>query len=257
MAKQPFLVTLLPSADVDLGRWLLAHWKMGYDEHPHAPVFHVLALKWYRVGKDDYPLFIKDGTKYPGIDAMAPQLDPLAAVADRLIPDAATDKEAHDEVMKLQHEFRYDMGTGTVNWAYFHLLPHKDLTWKSFTTGVPWFERLFLTFGYKLIEKLMMKGLKLDDAVAAEGLDKVHAGFDKVDAMLADGRRYLVGDRLTFADLAFATSGGPMVLADGYGGHLPSIDEVPPDMHEVVASLRARPAGKFIQRIYDEDRLRR
>ena len=56
MSKKPFLVTLLPSVDVDLGRWLLQHWQVDYDEYPHAPIIHVLALKWYGVGKDDYPL---------------------------------------------------------------------------------------------------------------------------------------------------------------------------------------------------------
>ena len=61
--------------------------------------------------------------------------------------------------------------------------------------------------------------------------------------VLADGRKYLVGDRLTLADLAFATSGAPMVLADGYGGHLPTIDKVPPEMKPVMTALRARPAG--------------
>ena len=50
MSKKPILVTLLPSVDVDLGRWLLQHWQVDYDEHPHAPIFHVLALKWYGVG---------------------------------------------------------------------------------------------------------------------------------------------------------------------------------------------------------------
>lgn len=45
-----------------------------------------------------------------------------------------------------------------------------------------------------------------------------------------------------------------MVLADGYGGHLPMIDKVPPDMQKVMYALRERPAGKYIQRIYDDHR---
>ncbi len=45
-----------------------------------------------------------------------------------------------------------------------------------------------------------------------------------------------------------------MVLAKGYGGHLPTIDKVLEDMREVMTALRARPAGAFIQRIYDDHR---
>jgi glutathione S-transferase len=256
MAKKPFLVTLLPSVDVDLGRWLLQHWQMDYDEHPHAPIFHILALKWYGVGKEDYPLFISDGQKSPAIEAMVAKLDALAAPENRLVPDMTTEKALHDEVMTLQHDFRFGMGSGTVDWAYYHLLPRKDLTWASFTTGVPWWETLFLTFGYGLIKYLMFKGLGLDPEAAQQGLKKVLAGFDKCETLLSDGRQYLVGDRLSLADLAFAASGAPMVLADGYGGHLPTIDKVPPEMFGVVTELRARPAGAFIQRVYDEYRLK-
>jgi glutathione S-transferase len=42
---KPFMVTLLPSTDCDIGRWLLQHYHIDYVEHPHAPPFHVLALK--------------------------------------------------------------------------------------------------------------------------------------------------------------------------------------------------------------------
>ncbi|GAB4353964.1 MAG: hypothetical protein Kow0060_04720 [Methylohalobius crimeensis] len=254
MAKKPFLVTLLPSVDVDLGRWLLQHWGIDYEEHPHAPVFHILALKWYGVGKDQYPLFISEGRKYPAIEAMVEALDPLAAPENRLVPDPVAEKALHDEVMKLQNEVRFGLGKGTVDWCYYHFLPRKDLTWASFTTGVPWWETLFLTFGYGLIKSLMFKGLDLTPESARKGLDRVLAGFDKIDALLADGRSFLAGDRLTLADLAFATSAAPMVLADGYGGHLPTIDRVPPEMFEVMSDLRRRPAGKFIQRLYDEYR---
>ena len=256
MSKKPFLVTLLPSVEVDLGRWLLQHWQVDYDEHPHAPIFHVLALKWYGVGKDDSLLFICDNQKYPAIEAMVEKFDPLAAPENRLVPDETTQKALHDEVMKLQHEFRYGMRNGTVHWAYYQLLPHKNLTWAGFTTGVPWWETLFLTFGYAIIKYLMFKALSLGPEDAQKGLDKVKAGFDRCDQILSDGRQYLVGDRLTLADLAFATSGAPMVLADGYGGHLPTIDKVPPEMHSVITELRARPAGAYIQSIYDKHRLK-
>ena len=57
------LITLLPSTDVDLGRWLLQHFDTPYTERPHAPVFHVLALKSWGVGADDYPLWVLNGQK--------------------------------------------------------------------------------------------------------------------------------------------------------------------------------------------------
>lgn len=210
MAKKRFLVTLLPSTDVDLGRWILQHWQVDYDEHPHAPIFHILALRWYGFGKDDYPLCIRDSRKYPAIDAMVERLDPLAAPEDRLVPDERTENALHADVMKLQREFRFGMGNGTVQWAYYQLLPHKKLTWPGFTTGVPWWETLFLTFGYGIIKYVMSKALGLGPEGAQKGLAAVKAGFDRCETLLSDGRQYLAGDRLTLADLAFATSAAPM-----------------------------------------------
>ena len=256
MSKNPFVVILLPSADVDIGRWLLQHWQIDYDEHPDAPIFHVLALKWYGSGNADAPLFICDDQKFPDVEAMVKRFDPLAALENRVLPDKTTEKALHDEVVKLQHDFRFGMGVGTVHWAYYQLFPHKNLTWASFTTGVPWFETLFLTFGYSLIKFLMYKGLSLSAEQAQKGLDNVKDGFDRCEQILSDGRRYLAADRLTLADLAFAAYGAPMVLADGYGGQLRTIDKVTPEMRSVVTEMRARPAGAYVKRLYDEHRLK-
>ena len=238
--------------DCDLGRWLLEHYAVDYDEHPHAPIFHILALKWYGFGKDDYPLLIDRPKFYPTIEKIFELYEPLADPSRRLLPE---DPEQKKHVLEAQKYFRYTMGQGTVNWAYFHLLPHKNLTWNSFTTGVPWWETLTLWLAYPVIKYLMMKGLNLNPKTAAEGLIAVRAGFDKVDALLADGREFLHAGHLTLSDLAFAASAAPMVLANGYAGHLPAIEQVPDAMRAVIEELRARPAGAFVQRLYDDDRI--
>lgn len=249
------LITLLPSADVDLARWLLARWGVAYREEPHAPVFHILALRRMGAGRMDSPLFLRGDTRFAGVEALVQGLDHLAPESARVLPDPDRDPGLHAEVMALQHDFRWVMGMGTVRWAYHHFLRDRALVWASFTTGVPGWERLALRAGaYGPVRKRLIGALKLSDAVAAEALDTVRAGFDRVEARLADGRRYLCGDRLTLADLAFATSGAPMVLARGYGGHLPALKACPPDIRTVITELRDRPAGRFIQRLYDEDR---
>ena len=189
---------------------------------------------------------------YPMIEKIFGLYQPQADAERSLLPD---DPDLSKQIMDAQHYFRFTMGSGTVNWAYFHLLPHKNLTWKSFTTGVPWWETLTLAVAYPVIKYLMFKGLGLTPEVAAKGLVAVRAGFDKVDGLLADGRRFLYGDQFSIADLAFAASAAPMVLANGYGGYLPTVEQVPPEMRSVIEELRARPAGAYIQRMYDEYRL--
>ena len=246
------LVTLLPSVDVDLGRWLMQKWQIAYTEKPHAPVFHVFALQRLGLGPEDYPALIDGDTTTAGIERLVAALDHLAPA--RLMPDKAAEPELYQEIFDFQHEIRYTMGSGVVNWAYFNLMKDKSLVKASFTTGVPFIEKLAFWFAFGWIRNKMTEGLKLSDKVAAEGLEAAHAGFDKVDAMLADGRQFLAGGKLTLADLAFSTTGAPMVMEPKYGGHLPGFDQLPVEMQTIVQGFRDRPAGKFIQRIYAEHR---
>lgn len=250
----PLLITLLPSSDVDLGRWLLSHYGMTYTERPHAPIFHVLALKYWGVGADDYPLFVRESDKFGGIDKMLPELDGAAAAPLKLLPDPQTEPDLHKQVQDLQYYARWDMGTDVVNWSYWNLLKYKSVVWPSITTDVPWYEKLTCLLAFRLIRALMYKGLKLDQSVADTSLQKIYQGWDKFDEILSDGRQYLVGDRLTFADLALAASGGPMILAQGYHGMLPNHALCPVFMQKVYQDLRQRPTGLFIQRIYDRHR---
>lgn len=252
----PLLITLLPSTDVDLGRWILSHHDVAYRERPHAPIFHILALKSWGAGKDGYPLMVgADGkTTYPGVEAILGELDPKAPEDRRLLPDKAHDPTLAQEVDALQRWARYDAGGAVVNWSYFHLLQYKSVVWPSLTTSVPWYEKLTCLVAFPVIRGLMYKGLKLDEAAVARALAEIHAAFDRVDGLLADGRTYLCGDRLTLADLAVAASFAPMVLAQGYHGMLPDEARCPVFMQAVYKDLRQRPTGQFIQRMYDTHR---
>ena len=239
------LVTLLPSTDVELGRWMLRHWKIPYVESPHAPIFHILALKWHGLGKMDFPLLLYQGEKIATVEGLAARFDPLVSEGLRLLPDPTGEPALHDEVWRLQHDIRYGIGEGTVHWAYYHFLQDKRLIWPSLTTRVPWFEAAFLHVGYGLMKRMMVKGLTLGPAGASRALDQVQRGWDLIDARLADGRGFLAGERLTMADLALATSGAPMVLARGYDGHLPDFDRCPPEVQQVVRELRSRPPQQW------------
>jgi glutathione S-transferase len=229
-------------------------WGRAYVEEPHAPIFHIRALRAHGVGKTDFPLILDGGLKLATIEQIVAHYDPAAPPDSRMVPEPEAEPALHAEVMTLQHEARFGMGTGTVHWAYYHLLQHRRLIWPSLTTGVPWSEKALLTPGYGGMKRLMFKGLGLSAADAAAALDTVRRAWDATDERLSDGRRYLAGDRLTLADLAFATSGAPMIMARGYGGHLPQIERLPEPIRSVSNELASRPSGRFIQRLYDVHR---
>src|SRR5206468_2427347 len=81
----------------------------------------------------------------------------------------------------------------------------------------------------------------------------IRATFDRVAARLADGRRYLVADRFSAADLTFAALGAPMVLPPAHPFPLPG-EQFPKAARVRCREMRRHPAGAFILRLYAEDR---
>ena len=257
MSSKNLLITLLPSTGIDLGRWLLQHYGVVYTEHPHAPIFHILALRMWGEGADDYPLFVENGTKFNSNAKILAHLDAKVGADQhslRLLPDKDKEAALYKDVDELQEFARHEIGNSVVNWSYFNLLQYKWVVWPSITTGVPWYEKLTCLVAFWAIRALMYKGLKLNQQVADDALKVIYAGFDRFDGLLADGRKYLVGDRLTYADLAVSATLGPMILAQGYQGYLPNQAKCPDYMQKVYKELRARPTGQFIQRMYDQHR---
>ncbi len=85
-------------------------------------------------------------------------------------------------------------------------------------------------------------------------LATIHSCLQRVDDRLADGRRYLLGDRFTLSDMAFAIAAAPAVWPEQYGGGGAALADTPPALRAVVDECRARPSGAFALRIYRDHR---
>jgi glutathione S-transferase len=96
--------------------------------------------------------------------------------------------------------------------------------------------------------------LGVDDTSAAAALRSVDRVFDDIAHRVADGRRFLLGNRFTAADLTFAALSAPMLLPAGYGSPLPPPEAMPAPAARQIRRLRAHPAGEFADRLYREER---
>ena len=101
---------------------------------------------------------------------------------------------------------------------------------------------------------MLSRGLRIDAAGAARSHSKIDAQLAAIGDRLRDGRRYLVGNQFTIADLTFASLAAPVLLPAQLPFTLPPLDLFPPAARDQVETWRATPAGRFAMRLYAEDR---
>ncbi len=100
----------------------------------------------------------------------------------------------------------------------------------------------------------MRKQLKIDAFTAAASQDHIDQQFATVGERLKDGRRYLVGNRFTAADLTFASLAAPILLPEHFGDRVLPLDKQPPLLAELIQKWRNTQAGQFAMRMYADER---
>ncbi len=139
-------------------------------------------------------------------------------------------------------------------WMYYETLPSVRELRQWALAGVPRWERWVFDLGRSGIDTALRRYLHVDAAAARAALDRVTQVFDEIAERLADGRRFLVDDRFTAADLTFAALAAPVLLPERYGSPLPPPQAMPDAVSREVRRLRAHPAGVFAERLYREER---
>lgn len=248
--SKAILITFPPSLDCELSRFLLAHYRIPYEERRHTVIFSFFATLWHG-STLHFPLLY--GGSYPPLDTVRKMIDcfDLLCPEDRNLLLTGRDSE---RVEADWTAFNGTLGGATAAFAYFHLLPHRRTMIRPLSEGTPDYEVLAVRWAYPLFAGFLRLALHLSASVAQEALGQIRTVVQSVDARLADGRRYLVGDRFSLSDMAFANALAPLVYPNGYGGPLPSFAEMPPALQSVIAEMQSHPAGQFALRIYRDHR---
>jgi glutathione S-transferase len=237
-----------PSLDCELSRFLLGYYGVAYTEVRHTVIFSFFSTYWH--GRTLYfPLLY--GSGYPNLERARPMIDYFdpRCPADHNLLLSGPDRGLVEADWK---QFNDTLGGATATFAYFHLLPHRAIMIRPLTEGTPSYEVLAVRLAYPVFSGFLSLALKLSPEAAEAALRTVRQVVDAVDARLADGRQFLVGDRFSLSDMAFANALSPLVLPPQYGGPLPTYAELPPELQVVVSEMQTRPAGQFALRIYRE-----
>lgn len=249
-SQKPVLITFPPSLDSELARFLLKHYGIEQQEQPHALIFCFFVTLWH-ARTIIFPVLRSNSFKLIGPRPMAEYFDPKSAQHLRLFPQDPGEKRRVDSDWTL---FNETLAFATARFAYYHLLPYRDLMVRPLSSGAPSFESKTVEVAYPIFAGTLRILLGLSAKKAEDSLDQIRKVFDAVDARLAVQKSFLVGDRLTLSDVAFAVAAAPVVLPPAYGGPIPSFDQMPAPLQTAISEMRARPAGEFALRVYAEQR---
>lgn len=245
----PTLVTITFSHFCEKVRWALDHAKIDYRESGHLPIFHVLAVRRYG-GWRSVPALVTDEGVINDSTNILGWIDKHASHVHLYgrSPDERREIERFEDFCDEQ------LGPHTRRWAYFYLLPNRDLTIEMTKEESPAFEHAALRVVFPLARKMMRRAMKIDEAGAARSLKKIEEVFADVEKRLADGRKYLVGEGLSAADITFASLAAVVLLPEQYGAKLPTLEDLPEEAQVHIRAWREHPAGQFALRLFKEHR---
>jgi glutathione S-transferase len=241
------LITIPVSHYCEKIRWALIRSQIPFVEDRHMPPFHQFSTN--RVGGKSVPVLVTDTQVLTDSADILKYIDEISPPALKLYPVDAIERQ---QVEDLVRTFDLMLATAVRQWAYFHIINDRSIMQPLFCQGTPWYERVLFPIVFKKIPAKVQEGYNINPASAAIAHQTITDIFETVNKLLADGRNYLVGDRFSAADLAFATLAAPIVSPIGYSIKLPELSDLPIPMATGISEFRSTPAGKFIIRLYKE-----
>lgn len=223
-------------------RWVLDHKRLPYRVHNQLPGPHIPINIW-RTGKRTVPVLREGSAAISGSHAIAMHLEQSGA-GPSLVPRSAAARSVLDELVGL---FDDQVGPAVRRYAYGFITAREDV-----------FEQIFfrnyrgpaLALGRVMAPMLRREIARMYRVHAAsnrESPDLIRRAADRVEALLADGSRYLLDDQFSLADITVASLLAPLTGAPGSPWET-DIDV--PELQALRAELRARPIGKYIADMY-------
>lgn len=246
---KPLLYIFAISHYCEKARWALDYLEIDYELRHLPPGVHISILRKLGATRSALPILVADGEVIEGSSRIIDWADTRARSSEKCltpVDNSATCGEI---------EKRLDDVIGVHLRRYYYseaLLVQPQTVRPIFAQGLSLPYRILLRFIWPQVCKSMIAGMDLGARQGLESRQIVVAELDWLDALLADGRRYLVGDQFSRADLASASLLAPIAMPDEHPSyrHL----QIPPGAATDLVSWEKRPVISWVKDIYRQFR---
>jgi glutathione S-transferase len=246
------LLTIPISHFCEKARWGLERAGLDYVEERHVQGIHQVVAR-RAGGGETMPVLIADEGVFNESEHILRYADERLDSEQRLFP---ADPELQAEVVELSRWLDEGLGPDGRRLMYAHMLPQKRLMLRYNNQGVPRWEGWTMTALWPLVTRFAGRELGLRETTIRDDEPRVWQAFDAIAERLADGRRYLCGDRFTAADLTFACLSAAVLVPPEYGVTLPQPHELPDALANDIRAFREHPAGAYALELFRTERSR-
>lgn len=245
---RPLLVHQFPiSHYCEKIRWVLDHKQLPYTVKNQLPGIHLL-VNQRLVGRGSVPVLVDGGHAIGSSSDIALYLDDQYP-ARQLIPREPEDRA---EVLSLEAYFDEHAGPAVRRYVYGFVLRDVGLFRRVFLRGYTGVPRLLGAAIATPIVKQIAAMYRVGSQGTRESIEVIGRVLARLEELIdGDPTRYLVGDKLTLADITAASLLGPLVAPEQSPW---SYDLKVSALAERREALRARPAGQWILQRYARDR---
>lgn len=240
----PTLYTFAVSHYSEKIRWTLDHSHIPYREVCMTPVFHMLpALRMGKRGQTTLPILqspkraIQDSPRI--LDWLVENYGPLDVLPPAQLTQIREVEQRFDAIGKDVARFLYAHSFG-VSDAYIIKL------WTDFASPG---QAAFIRAAYPVIRWGFKRKLHINPSRAEQAHQRITKVIDWLESELADGRPYLVGDRLSAADITAAALLAPLACPAEHPVYGKA--EFVLGMTAAIAPWRHRMALQWVRRIYE------
>jgi glutathione S-transferase len=244
------LITIPISHYCEKARWALERAGLAYSEERHVQAVHRIVAR-RAGGGSTVPVLVAPEGVFAESEQILTYADESLPEDLRLFP---AEPVLRAEVESLSRWLDEGLGPDGRRLMYAHMLDQRRLMLRVNCQGVPAWERRVMTALWPLAVRWGKRELGIGPSTRHADEERVRDAFDAVAERLADGRRYLCGDRFSAADLTFAALSAAVLVPPEYGVALPQPEILPPSIAGPVRAFRAHRAGEYALRLFREER---